>query len=308
MDHIDFHVSYDCLQKCVFCSSSDLIKRFHGYPLKIETIIALLKKKRELGFKSVHFTGGEASIIPSFELLVKETKKIGYTISVGSNGGKFEEKLFCSQVAPHLDEVCFSIHGHIAKLHNSLVGDPESFERLNRAIAHLSNFSTRVFSNTVVNKFNFAYLRNTIKSIISKGIKQLLFSNVAPEARGLKNYKKLAVRLKEIKKTVPALVKTAEAHHALIRFFGVPACVLGEFACSSNDFYWDERLTIELDLNKKVYLKEERCILPVRKRIKTNKCGLCFYQGICGGVFEEYLVHYGDKEIEPINCEIKTKG
>jgi len=300
MEHIDFHVSYTCLQKCVFCSSADLIKRFHDYPLTIDRILDVLRKKRTRGFRSVHFTGGEATIIPSFETLIEETKKIGYIISVGSNGGKFQDKAFCAQVAPRLDEVSFSIHGHTAELHNSLAKDRESFQRLTRAIDHLSGYALKVFSNTVITRINFAYLDKTLKFALSKGIKQLLFSNIAPEARGLKNYKKLAVRLTELKKIIPILVKTSQAHQSVIRFFGIPACVLGEFACYSNDFYWDQRLTIELDFNKKAYLNEAKCLFPSRKRVKISKCRSCFYRKICGGIFQEYLINYGDKEIEPI--------
>ena len=47
------------------------------------------------------------------------------------------------------------------------------------------------------------------------------------------------------------------------------------------------------------FLKEERCLLPIRGRIKTAKCRSCLYGKICGGIFEEYFKRFGDEELLP---------
>lgn len=113
-EHIDFHVSYRCFNQCVFCSSANSIERFRNHPLKIEEIIKLLETKKEKGFSSVNFTGGEPTLYPSFNILVRETKRLGYRVYVGTNGGRFESKKFCLEVIPFLDEVYFSCHGHVS--------------------------------------------------------------------------------------------------------------------------------------------------------------------------------------------------
>lgn len=299
MNKIDFHISYNCLNKCLFCSSSVSIGKFRRHPLKIETILRLLREKRRKGFTSVNFTGGEPTMVYGFSQLVKETKKMGYRIYVGTNGGRFENKKFCLEVAPFLDEVYFSCHGHTSRLHNFLTANKASFTRLNRAMDNLSKFPIRFSSNTVVTKYNFEFLDKILKFLIKKQIKQILISNLAPEGRGLKNYDKLAVRLRDFKKKIPVLVKIANKEKMIIRFFGLPACILGDLACYSNDFCWDKRLNIEQDKNKKLYLKEEQCLSPARNRVKTVKCQNCLYNEICGGVFEEYFRKFGDGELEP---------
>jgi len=108
-EHIDFHISYLCLNKCIFCSSADAIERFREHPLRSGDIIKLLKKKAGEGFRSVNLTGGEPTLSPAFALLVEAGKKLGYRIYVGTGGGRFEDKGFCLAAAPFLDEVCFSL-------------------------------------------------------------------------------------------------------------------------------------------------------------------------------------------------------
>jgi MoaA/NifB/PqqE/SkfB family radical SAM enzyme len=300
MEHIDFHIAYTCQQKCVFCSSADSVRLFHRYPVALKTILKLLQEKKELGFTSVHFTGGEATLVPFFAELVQETRDIGYSIRVGTNGGRFSEKKFCAQVVSFLDEICFSIHGHSAQLHNMTVKNQGSFKNLNRALALVSDYPVRVFSNTVISRLNLNKLEAIEAFILKRRIKHLLFSNLAPEGRGLLHYRALAVRLTHLKTRIPALIDQANAHNSIIRFFGMPACILGDFTCYSNDFYWDERLTFELAPGEKVFFKEERCLRPTRKRIHTGACSVCLYRDICGGIFKTYAAFYGDKELEPV--------
>lgn len=301
MEHIDFHISYNCLNRCLFCSSSSSIEKFNRYPLKIETILSLLRRKRGKGFTSVNFTGGEPTLFPGFTQLVKGTKKMGYRISVGTNGGRFKSKKFCLQIAPFLDEVYFSCHGHTSGLHNFLTANAASFAMLNRAMDNLSKFPIRFCTNTVVTKYNIDYLEETLNFIIKKKIKHVLISNLAPEGRGLRNFAELVVRLNDFKNKIHALVKIANRHEVVIRFFGLPACILGKFSCYSNDFCWDKRLNIEQDKNERLFLKKEECISPARNRVKTVKCQTCLYNEVCGGVFEEYLGKFGDEELEPFS-------
>lgn len=300
MEHIDFHISYRCPNKCIFCSAAGPIKRFKAHPLRIADIFAVLAEKRRQGFGSVNFTGGEPTLISSFPSLVKKTKSLGYRIYVGTNGGRFIEKDFCAETAPFLDEVCFSAHGHTAGLHNSLTKNNKSFERLQRAMDNLSKFATVYFSsNTVITKYNFGSLEKILGFLIKKSVKRALFSNLAPEGRGLEDYDRLAVRLNDLKNSIPRLVKISDKAGIIIKFFGLPACVLNGSACYSNDFCWDARLNIEQDRDKRFYLRAEACHFPDRGRSKTKRCRDCFYTGVCGGIFEEYLRRFGDGELRP---------
>ncbi|MBN1899549.1 MAG: radical SAM protein [Spirochaetes bacterium] len=298
MKHIDFHISYQCINKCIFCSSSDSIETFHDHPLDYKKIISLLKEKRKK-FNSVHFTGGEPTLYPFFGQLVERAKQMGYKIAVGTNGAGFADKRFCTRTASFISEVCFSFHGHTAALHNLHTQNKKSFDIVNRAVKNLSEFDLYLMSNTVITKYNAGHLDKILSFLKKKKIKQVLLSNLAPEGRGLKNYRRILVRLKEIEKMVPGLVKLADDLGLVLRFFGLPACILGEYAEHSNDFFWDPRLNIELVREReKIFPKQEKGWLPIRSRIKTPTCRRCSYRNICGGIFQEYNRIFKDSELK----------
>jgi len=299
-DHIDFHISYQCNNKCIFCSSAEAIREFKNHPLKLKNIVAILKKRKK-DFKGINFTGGEPTLYPYFKELVKTAKNFGYKIYIGSNGGRFSDKNFCRETAPFINEICFSVHGHNSRLHNFHTKNSRSFENLDKAFDNVSDYKIALFSNSVITRYNFPHLKKIFMFLASKKIKQALFSNIAPEGDGLKNYKKLTVKLADIKKTVPQLVELADQKNIVLRFFGIPLCILGKYATYSNDFFWDARMNIEqVGPENKHFIKEEKAYLPERKRIKTEKCHKCFYKKICGGVFEEYYKNFGDQELKPI--------
>lgn len=301
MEHIDFHISYKCFNKCVFCSSSGAIDKFKNHPLKFEKILNALNKKSGK-FKSVNFSGGEPTLCPFFPKLLKATKNLGYRIYIGSGGEKFSDKKFCGETAPYINEISFSLHGHKAALHNFHTKNKKSFKKIIKAIKNFKNFPVRLSTNTVVTKYNINYLKDILKFIIGlKQIDQVLISNLAPEGRASKNYDKLVANLNIFKKIAPTLIEIADKNNSIIKFFGFPACIFGKYAVYSNDFVWDERLNIEQNQNKtKFFLQEDKGFLPTRSRVKTKKCQSCFYKNICGGLFEEYYKRFGDKELEPI--------
>jgi len=296
VEHIDFHISYQCNNKCIFCSSSNSISEHNSICLKLEEVCALLLKKRKLGFQSINLTGGEPTFYPDFIPLVKFIKKLGYRIYVGTNGGNFVNKDFCSVLAPLIDEVCFSCHGLSQKDYTKITNSRYSFLRLKKALGNLSPYPIKLSVNVVVIKHNFLNLQRILSFLVKNKIERVLISNLAPEGQGLINYDKLLVRLEEIRKKIHGLVSFSNKNNLLIKFFGLPACVLGEYACYSNDFCWDERLNIEL--GKGLRLKEEKCWLPTRGRIKAVKCTDCLYNDICGGIFEEYFKRFGDGELK----------
>jgi MoaA/NifB/PqqE/SkfB family radical SAM enzyme len=301
MEYNDFHISYQCPNKCLFCSSAECIERFKTYSVKFEKIFAILKKKTII-FKGVNFSGGEPTLAPFFQRLIKETKNLGYKICIGSGGGRFSDKKFCEQAAPFIDAICFSVHGHRAILHNFHTKNKESFKRLVKAIKNFEDLPTRLFTNTVVTKYNIDFLKDILKFIIKfKKIEQAEISNLVPEGRGLRNYDRLVADINILKKKAPALIEFANKNNLILKFFGFPACIFGEYAVYSNGPVLQEGSNIEQTHNKVNFLlQEDKGYYPNQKRIKTDKCQRCFYRNICGGLFEEYYSIFGDKQLEPI--------
>lgn len=294
MEHMDFHISYRCTNQCLFCSSAGSLRRFRAHPLDYEKIISVLKKKKG-EFSSVNFTGGEPSLLPFLPRLVREAKALGYRIYIGTNGAGFADRDFCRKTAPYIDQICFSLHGPDAAVHDLHTGRKGSFALLKKAMDHFSEFDSFRMSNTVMTRHNFVHLEKILALLSSGRIRQALLSNLAPEGRGLKNYRKLAVRLEDIRQSARRLASLARRKHIILRFFGVPACVLGEHTSLSNDLFWDPRLNLELaEIKDRFVIRKEKAQSPVRNRVYTGKCARCSFRGICGGVFKEYVRVFGD--------------
>ena len=74
------------------------------------------------------------------------------------------------------------------------------------------------------------------------GATLIIISNTTPEGAGGDVYSDLAVPLSDLRRipTVPP-----RASRAMIRFFGIPMCLLGDYSAFSNDLHWDPRVTVE---------------------------------------------------------------
>jgi MoaA/NifB/PqqE/SkfB family radical SAM enzyme len=298
---LELHISYNCSNSCVFCSERYQLSRFPGQFVQREIVEGELEKSAKKGFNHVTFTGGESTLHPDIINLVQSAKQLSYKTYLSSNGGLFSSSKFCRKIIPYLDEICFSVHGHNAKLHNFLTKNKQSFSRLKKALANINKSPQDFFCfiNIVITKYNFDQVEKIINFVSRyKKVRQVLISNIAPEGNGLKNYKELCVPLGEIKKRVPHIIEAAKNNSLNIRFFGLPFCTLDGYEIYSNDTYWSPRLTLEKwKESGKTIIKRTYSHKPSRNRAHTQKCKECRKKGLCEGAFEEYIKVFGDKEL-----------
>jgi len=307
MERLEFHVSYQCNNNCIFCSEADRLAKFSAYPLTFSEIKNKLIAKRKEGFKYVHFTGGEPTENNEIIDILKIAKKLGYKVSLGSNGNNLADSNFFKNISRYIDEICLSFHGHNYQLFAHSSNNEKSFSNLGQTFKNinkiLENKNLDVFINIVLTRNNFKELKEIVKFLLQyKFIKQIIISNFAPEGKGLSNFEKLAVKFTDLRKEIPKIIDLFKGSAVVVRFFGIPFCVLGEENyIYSNDLNWDARLTIERDIDGNgPYLQEIISILPDRNKIKVKKCQECKLDSICSGIFAEYIKLYGDKEINKI--------
>ena len=301
---LEFHISYECTNNCLFCSERTQIEKFPNQFVSKKEVEKKLIEFAKKGITHVTFTGGEPTLHPSFLEILKFAKELNYTVYVSSNGALFSLRDFCKKTFPYIDEICFSIHGHQEKVHNFHTRNPQSFNLLVKALENFEKLPYNIygFANIVITKYNFDYLEKIVEFLGNyKKIKQILFSNLAPEGNGLRNFEKLVVPLDLIEKKIKKLMRSKILKSLIVRFFGVPLCIFGEWKFFSNDLHWAPRITIEKwEKQKRVYLKTTFSYKPTRKRIKPKKCQKCQVKQICGGVFKKYFQVFGDKELKPI--------
>lgn len=303
IQRLEFYISYHCFDNCLFCSLGDQIKKFKGDFVSCDDIKRKLIEFCCRGFNHITFTGGEPTLHPDFIEILQFTKQLGYRTFMGSIGSLFASRRFCQKTLPYIDEICFSLHGHNAKLHNFHTQNKTSFGRLRKALKNIEETSEDIdgFINIVVTKYNFDFLEKIINSVSCYSrIKQILISNLAPEGNGLHNFEELAVPIKKMKEKIDKIVNLTQKQSKIVRFFGLPLCALKNYENFSNDVWWSPRVGIDkCSKGNKTYLKTTLYYKPTRSRIKTKKCYACLKHDVCGGVFKKYRQIYGDNELAP---------
>jgi len=302
---LEFHIIYRCVNSCIFCSERDHMRAFARHPAGKEELVAILRSKRAEGFDHVTFTGGEPTLYPRFWEVLERAKELGYRTYVISNGSALALRPFARRVLPLVDEICLSIHGHEAALHDRLTTRPGSFQRQQAALDNIQEHPAEhfVMVNTVVNRFNLDHLEDILAwAVQRRKVRHYLVSNLAPEGEALRRYGELAVRHGEICGRVPALSALAERYGVALRVFGVPACLLGPYRQHSNDLHWSPRMTIARAwvAGPAAGWFEETALKPTRERMHPDACSGCQLREQCGGVFRRYWQEFGPEQLHPI--------
>ncbi len=301
MRRLELHLTYTCPERCVFCSEEHRMDRYKAFPVTWGRVARVLRTMAARGVTSVHLTGGEPTIHPRFVEVCALAKKLGMRTSIGTIGTMLSREDFAERALPVLDEALFSLHGPDAATHDPLAGRDGSFERVTRAIETAVRLKPGfgAFVNTVVTRHNVDALPDTVALADSLGAQLIVVSNTTPEGGGLDHYEELAVPLPRLAEVLPRAA--ARASRALVRFFAVPMCQLGEHWTLSNDLHWDPRVTVEWqDRPGKVAFDGIWSWDPGRKRVHPPACEPCERKGVCFGVFDRYVAVYGDSELRPV--------
>jgi len=310
---LEFHIVYRCVNRCVFCSERDHMRAFAEHPAPPDELARVLRAKRAEGYEHVTFTGGEPTLYPRVWEPLSLAKELGYRTFMISNGAALAMPAFAERVLPFIDELCLSLHGPTAAVHDALTGRRGSFARQLAAFANVERHARDVFVlvNTVVSRRNVALLPRTLKLAGRHAkVRHFLASNLAPEGEALRRYPELSVRHEEIARRLPEMSKYAKRRGIDLRIFGVPLCALGEHRRLSNDLYYSPRVTVaraRLE-DGSVGWFEEVALGPTRERSHPPVCEPCAYRDRCGGVFSRYLTEYGAEGIVPILDEWARRG
>ena len=308
MQRLELHLTYTCPEKCVFCSEEHRMQKYRKFPVTWGRVSKVLRMHATRGVKNVHFTGGEPTIHPRFVDALRLAKKLQMRTSIGTIGTMLVRRDFAERALPFLDEALFSLHGPNAEIHDSLTRREGSFERVTKAIKLSQQIKPHfnVFLNTVITKQNVEYLPETVALADSLGAKLIIVSNTTPEGGGGAHYEQLAVSLNDLKRILPQV--PVKAKQATIRFFGIPMCLLGDYAVWSNDLHWDPRVTVEwMSAPGKVMFDGIYSWAPDRRRVHTKECQQCQRSTICMGIFDAYAQQWDTSDLAPYKNKDSSK-
>lgn len=292
-------IGYQCNNNCQFCIDANKRELVNKTTQEIKKEILEAKQR---GTTYLELIGGETTIRPDIFELVSFAQKVGFeTITMATNGRMFAYLEFTQEmIKSGLTDIVFSIHGHTAKLHDSLTCSSGSFKQL---IKGLNNFKKLGFknigSNTTIVKQNYKYLPQIGRFIFQQGIRNSEFIFVDPNYGGAHdNFNKLVPKISQIAPYVKKCLDLGKkASHWSIRY--VPLCYFNDYLDQISELrevnlFQTEHLAPDF---KNFNVEESRKEVG---RIKPSKCKKCKLFNLCEGIFKEYYKQYGHKELKPI--------
>lgn len=300
MERLELHLTYHCPERCVFCSEEHRMQSYRRFPVTWGRVARVLRLHAERGVRNVHITGGEPTIHPRFVDVLKLAKKLGMRTSVGTIGTMLSRRDFAVDALPFLDEALFSVHGPDAGTHDAMARRDGSFERVTGAmkLARELKPGFGLFANTVITRHNVERLPDTVEMLDRLGARLVVVSNTTPEGSAWDVYEDLAVPLETLARVLPTV--PARARSAIVRFFGVPMCLLGEHAMLSNDLHWDPRVTVEWQTAPgKVAFAGIYSWAPDRRRVHADACQGCARKDVCMGVYDAYASNWPTGALRP---------
>lgn len=137
-EYLSIEVTTECNSKCIHCFAS--AGRTKRSTLDIETVRSIMKEGYELGYKTIHFTGGEPLLWPHLTQILNEAFEIGYPAAFINTNGTLLSKEKCAEFARHGEKLRFSLSLHgPEELHESIRGKgsyKKTTEGLKNALDH----------------------------------------------------------------------------------------------------------------------------------------------------------------------------
>ncbi len=300
MRRLELHITYTCPARCVFCSEAHRMNRFKQFKVTWGRVAKILRLHAERGIRNVHLTGGEPTLHPRFIDILRLAKKLGMRTSIGTIGTRLCKPAFAEAALPYLDEALFSLHGPNASIHDALTGRDGSFDRVCTAmqLSQEQGPDFSAFVNTVITRDNIEHLPETVALAAQMGAQLIVISNTTPEGGAQDRYPEVVVPLADLARILPQA--PARAGDAIVRFFGVPMCLLGEHAMLSNDLHWDPRVTVEWQATPtQAVFTGIYSWAPDRRRIHVDQCNGCSRKQVCSGVFDQYAATWPTDALQP---------
>ncbi|MBX5480583.1 MAG: radical SAM protein [Myxococcaceae bacterium] len=177
LHRITVFLTYRCNLACPYCktiarSAAELDARPHRrLTYDLASFEALLDAHRETPLRHLHFTGGEATLVPQLAAMIRRAKARGVgAVSLTSNG-TLAPRLYVDLVKSGLTELRISIDAGDPALGEAMTGRPGAFDAVMRTLHALAAERARGLRfawilNTVVSEKNRARLPEILGSLL----------------------------------------------------------------------------------------------------------------------------------------------
>lgn len=258
----------------------------------------LIEKMREKGYERLAISGGEPTMHPDIVPLVKRARELGFrSIELQTNGSLLTEKNVRRLVAAGITDALVSLHSHHEAIFDKITVTNGLFNTVTQGINYLIGMGTNVMLSHVIIKYNVTDLVDFVRYCHAHhpGIREILFFSMQPEARGAKNMH-LWPTLSQVRTHLrPALDECVRlgVGFRMDSQVGFPMCFVGghEHRVDLVDVTQPHE-TFGEDLSSFRVIE--------RKKVKLPHCSDCFFERACYGFWEDYFTLFGTEGIVPV--------
>jgi radical SAM protein with 4Fe4S-binding SPASM domain len=168
-------LTYQCNNKCVWCyaSSNDTptIENKQLNPQVEEGVVHLIS---QLGIPRVTLIGGEPSLYPYLERIIRRFKENKIQVGIVTNGRRFKDMSFLKKLkTAGLQNVTFSIEGSNSEYHDRTTQIEGSLKEALVGLENAQMEGLRVSTNTLISKLSICDLENTFLMLFERGVRDM---------------------------------------------------------------------------------------------------------------------------------------
>ncbi len=291
---LDLKLGFRCNNKCVFCVQGD--KRDHVLDLTTQEAIERLRHARA-HCDGLLLTGGEITVRDDVPEIIRAAKDMGYTtIQVQTNGRRLAYKSYAQAlVEAGATEFNPSLHGHVAALHDGLVGAKGAFVQCTAGIKNLTDMGQRVLTQTVITRQNVTFLPQIARLLVSLKVSQIQFAFVHALGTAAATWDDTVPRYRDVQRYLPLALDIVRAAGIFTITEAVPFCFLRGREWAAIEPRLPSTTVYDGDIEIGDY---ERYRMEAGK-LHGPPCERCSWNPVCEGPWREYPEKYGWDEFVP---------
>jgi MoaA/NifB/PqqE/SkfB family radical SAM enzyme len=315
--NVDINLGKACNNRCRFCSNGDPMPEELRWA-EMTTVEEEIRRRRIEGAESIGFLGGEVTLYPRLERVVRLARELGFRrVALCTNASRLADpELLGRLLDAGVTRVAVSIHSHRASVEDYITRRPGSFEQKVLALRNLVAAERRgrlpdgLSLNTVLHRKNVEHLDRFVRFMAGLGVGSIRFNFIRP-CRGAEGSKAWVPRFSLVTPNIMRVVALNESGlHLALNFGDIPFCkypreVLAQPALRRR--YVGESWDMDTDVS--VTWRHQRKAMPARstrfnwqqRRLEFKSfaptCRTCALREACEGVWQKYLDLYGAREL-----------
>lgn len=275
----------------------------------IEKIKKELDAARERGNTSVDFTGGEPTIYPRMNEVVKYSESIGLHTCIITNGLVLDKIKELTEAGCR--EWLVSVHG-FEEQHNEILQLKRAWENVNKAIKYLNQEGCILRVNCTLTRYNAKDLPKLAQYFIDFARPRIVnFINFNPhynwgnheQPEVYQSLNDVQVKVSDVAPYLKEALDILNSHNMWtnVRYF--PLCLLRDYEshiCNNpqvmfDPYEWDYGISPKTEESYLAYGQS----LQERIGSKEDACGECGMLNVCGGIHKNYAKIHGFSELRP---------